>query len=282
MFERGALMIYEGMSICNPFLISQIGYQQNEFVLCPDVLIRNKDRFSQVLYREIERHEIKHSFFRIFTFECYTVFIFYWATRNKEPGSGRDGLFVITGIMIPTVALSDSFTFITETAEFYIDLLERANHTPGSITNKLLEMDIEHCYCDTLWNKLQNYSSYIAKELFDAFQNRGYRQIFIEKKHEKPGLWFIKRKAVRQDNRHFHLLMTIILENTFSLSYTSVLMYEAKKLIEEYDFCDVCTTPNISGQTIEIFPNGSRIPFDVYEIKTCEVNQYRYIKFLRY
>lgn len=83
----------------SPFAVTQIFEEQNCFILQDDFVRKNYSQFNHTLYKYLDRKLADSSFFRIFRIEEKVALVYYWKSNKREPRSGRDGIYLITGVL---------------------------------------------------------------------------------------------------------------------------------------------------------------------------------------
>ena len=128
-----------------PFIITQIGASQNEFILADDYLWDNKGDFSKAIYNIIDNQKSHCSFLRCFAFNNYWAYTFYWYCNITEELSGRHGLYVITGILVHDKIVKN---YDHDALIFYLDTFYKAMEST-------FEVNFADIYGDCLFTYLQ-------------------------------------------------------------------------------------------------------------------------------
>lgn len=83
-----------------PFILSQVGEKQNELIFSPDQI--NLLELSEIIYVFFDKLRKKRSFFRCVKCKNQIIAAYYWKSCVPEPNSGRLGLYVVIGFIIPS------------------------------------------------------------------------------------------------------------------------------------------------------------------------------------
>jgi len=241
-----------------PFLITQIGECQNEFVVAPEFIVSQKDAFSEKIYREIQTYNIGKSFMRYFSYEGYIVIANYWATRAKEEKSGRDGLFVICGVIFSYSQFSHQEQLIEYYSVQYFKVL-----------SSVFSIKLESQYSDVCYYALQKEPQKYRFEICRQFENM---LSAIPRNHRK---WLPLRKG----KYPYKTIQTIVLyKNTFE-NRLRLFIHEANLLLSRaFEKYDISTNAAISACVIQFICNGKKLPDGLSEIS---VNSYKKINYIK-
>ena len=299
-------MIYSEQLLCSPFVMSQIGASQNEFLLLPSYLEQKKDLFTKMIYFEVEKARIVDSFFRVVSYEDCIVIVHYWATTYKEPKSGRDGLFTVCGLIVSAAEFKKKINEIIELSDAFFQIVDESNSVEKS-SNDIGEYRndrtcIGYCqqrtnawhnlagnyfeknsYSDTIWAKIQERSGELSAILFKKYldfceNNKRYytskKEICLAKKISTIGA----RSKSKAEN-------IIWLETNSNSNRIKVFLQESNLLLKKKKTIDVASLHGIFPLSIcfrhEQDDSTFQLLFAASSIEKCNYNDLRYIKLSR-
>ena len=151
-------VIYEKNHIYNPFIITQIGECQNEFILSPHKLFVDKDNFSKSLYAQVDSKNISDTFLRTYAYKDDIVLVCFWATNITEELSQRKGLYVVCGIVVD----KDVFSENSYLAGYYFFQLM-------SLLAQYTQSEVNSLNSDDCYLKLQMDAYAIMNSLYETY-----------------------------------------------------------------------------------------------------------------
>lgn len=260
---------YENNGIYSPFIVSQVGSTQNEFVLSSREIFLDKDRFSQYLYTQVNRNNVKDTFFRIFSYNEKTVFTYYWSCTKTERYSNRTGLFVICGVM------ADTYYFF------------KNPHSTALAAYKLLmcivdcvDAKIEWVHSDKCFVSLQENAEMIADSVYASFSD------FVQIKRDIPIMRILRRgicsflQKMKSDKKTNQSDTIMLLDAEFQNMIYAIINEVKEKYYSIFNPFDVSTDSRVTPVSIEILKNGDNIPRNVKQIKVIQIYDTKYLRLL--
>lgn len=310
-------MIYHEQLICSPFAMSQIGELQNEFLLFPQYHIQEKDTLLRVLFSEIDERRITDSFFRVVTFEKNVVIVHYWATTHKEVNSGRDGLFVVCGLIVQTDMFKKNISKVCTLASKYFQIIEsynqisKADNSINDIIND--EISDDHCqkgsshtlttlknvfeekyYSDILWEQLQNNREEISNAILQRYEE-ACKLLEPENHIDKKSILYgvktfsnnLKGKNIlpREENKigNCSNKTLIWLEDDLNENKISAFLQESCLILKKNKNVDVSSLFEVFPFSIRFLKDQSEVTFQLLfestNIEKCNYDGISYIKF---
>lgn len=250
-------MIYHDNFGYNPFIITQIHEKQNEFILTPENLIREKDEFSRFIYTQIEINKIKDTFLRIFCYKKSVVLCYYWSTNILEEKTNRSGLYVICGLII------DKKLFYSD-----IHLLAYYFYQFITLLSKETDSDINYYCSDNCFNELQKNTEQIINSIILS-----YSSLITSSNNER-------RNNIRH-NRISKLTNSIIIIPIIDSFFNriKIFIYESHIIYRKnVKYFDVSTNSKISHFHVKFIRNGDLIPIEINEVVLSKYDDLKYIK----
>lgn len=247
-------LIYKENLIYNPFIITQIGDCQNEYILSPEKLFVDKDNFSKVLYAKVDRQNICDTFMRIFSYEGNIILVYFWATNITEELSQRNGLYVICGNIVNKDIFMENNYLVGYYFFQLIFLLAQNTHN-----------DINSPNSDTCFQKLQTDSYSIVHNLYDTYchlimynashQTKRKLKISLYKNNKKePYIIMPLSDSLYEKVQIFVNESLLVYKNNYT-----IFDFSTNKKITPYYFCFInngCIISNNIRKVDVIFKNG--------------------------
>ena len=297
-------MIYSEQLVCSPFIMCQIGANQNEILLFPKHMEQQKDCFSKMIFWEIENKRIVDSLFRVASFEDLIVIVHYWATTHKEPKSGRDGLFTVCGLIVSATVFKKKISGIIELSDVFFRILDEMNSLDNS-SNITIEQEEgnnynDHCQqekltwynsagnyfeknsnSDTLWLAFQEKSEELSASIFKKYIEF-YTSYNIESHSSKEERSFEKRLLYLDARPKKNIDKIIWLETDSNANRIRVFLQESHQLFIKKKKADVASICDVFPSSIRFWnehPNGFfQLLFAAASLEKCTYTGLRYLK----
>lgn len=236
-----------------PFIITQVGDQQNEFVYASNNIMDNRSDFSQYLYTKLEFKKVTDSLMRCFTYKDKVVFVYYWECTINENISNRKGLYVLVGVCIPKKFFIKNFSNICYLINKYFSLL--------SIK---FNIDFENSYSNKFFKLLQNDNNKSFTEIND---------ILNMKSTLSPN------KCIYNIKYHNIYNKTIMIFDDNFNNRVLIFNYEALLLIKSLrgDNFDISTNKYISQVTINFIKNRTLINENISNAAIRQIHKVKYL-----
>lgn len=297
-------MIYSEQLVCSPFIMCQIGENQNEFLLFPKHMEHQKDCFSKMIFWEIENNRVVDSLFRVVSFEDLIVIVHYWATTHKEPKSGREGLFTVCGLIVPAKTFKKKISGIIELSDGFFGILDELNspddssditieHEEGNNYNNKCQQESLTCHnsvgnyfennsnSDALWLAFQEKSEELSASIFKKYIDI-YVSYNIDSHSSKEEKSFKKRFLYLDARQKGNVDNTIWLETDSNSNRIKVFLLEAHQLILKKKKVDVASICDIFPSSIRFWkehPNAFfQLLFAAASLEKCTYNGLRYFR----
>ena len=314
-------MNYDKHMTCSPFAISQIGEMQNEYLLLPSCLAQKTDSFSKVIYYEIEKNRITDSFFRVVSFEEYVVIIHYWATTHREAKSGRTGLFIICGLIVPKDEFIKNISEICLLSSTFFQILDSYNTNPFYVNSFAYNKDnndgisfppkeqlnsqysSKHIFekdynSDVLWEIVQNNSENVSIDILNRYIQASKQSEANDRSKEKKSFLSIiklllKKCRVKKKNTHQKQILPrtaiktglILLDEDSDKNRIGAFLQESCLILKKRRTIDVSSLQGVFPSSICFLKDQSEVTFNLLfgssVIEKCNYDGIRYIKFLR-
>lgn len=245
----------------NPFILTQVRERQNELVLNLEPF--DKQKLSESLYSFWGAWEEKLTFFR-----CYRVTkneivaAYYWRTTRTEPGSGRDGLYVVIGFKISDCSFRH---FMTYSNNFFVAL------------EKSFGISMDEPVSDALFDRFQGDVNEMKENLLQCCKPD--IPIFPDKLlFGERRLQWLFYKSQRRKKQASDLSYLYIMKNGSDFyARWNVFMNEAFKLLRAQGYGDISSLEKYTINSLVLLKNGDKIPEGIVSGK---LESYRREKYL--
>lgn len=240
-----------------PFIITQIGTLQNEFILAPEHMMLDKDGFSQVLYGQVDYMNVAETFIRMFYYKERIYLVYYWATNKVEEQTNRTGLFVICGIVAPAAYF---WADINLPIYFFRQLM--------SMVSKETFANLDSAYSDETFCCLQNNYEEIIKKICDQYDRIP---------GTVPNDSNVRRK-VRFSKTGSKISYIYIWDDSF-INRLSVFVYEAARIYAgRLSHFDISTITDLTLHTLIFLRNKEQFPYNINKVSLYKYLDIKYIK----